>query len=111
MSKVDFRNTRESAAIHVSTGRRGALCLRDRVVSRGRGMKRAEAKTFEAIFSFDAPLICLASEVPENGGYFMGDNGMVEVTQLIGRFASSCEREAWLDRQFGRVADVRRTSD
>lgn len=100
MSKVDFQNYRQSAAIHVATGRSGDLCLHDRVVARGRGVKQAAATIFEAIFTFDAPLICLPSEVPENGGYFVEEDGMAEVTQLIGRFASCDEREAWLETQF-----------
>ena len=74
--------------------------MHDRVVSRGRGVKLTAATTFEAIFTFDAPLICLPSEVPENGGYFLEETGMAEVTQLVGRFASCDKREAWLETQF-----------
>lgn len=82
------------------TGRRGDLRLHDRVVTRGRGRKQAAATIFEAIFTFDAPLICLPSEVPQNSGYFVEEDGIAEVTQLIGRFASGEEREAWLETQF-----------
>lgn len=64
-------------------------------------MRQTAAATFEAFFTFDAPFICPLSEVPENGGYFLEEDGMAEVTQLVGRFASCDEREAWLDAQFG----------
>lgn len=64
-------------------------------------MKQTAATTFEAIFTFEAPLVCLLSEVPENGSYFVEEDGMAEVTQLIGHFAGWDERTAWLEAQFG----------
>lgn len=103
MSKVDFRNCRQHAATHAASDRTGDLHLCDRVVSRGRGKNLEVAMTFEAIFTFEDPIICLPSEVPNNGGYFLEEDGMAEVTQLIGRFASDDERGAWLASQFKSV--------
>ncbi len=101
MSTIEFRNNLTRAAVHVATDRRGDLRLHDRFVTRGRGARQASATTFEAIFTFDDPLTCPSSEVPENGVYFLEENGMAEVIQLSGRFASCDEREAWLETQFG----------
>lgn len=107
VSGVDFRNVRMRAVTHLATGRSGGLLLHDRVVTRGRGAKQSAGVVFEAIFTFDQPLICVPSEVPENGGYFLSDSGMAEVTQLIGRFASSKDREAWLKAELNGLADAR----
>jgi hypothetical protein len=38
--------------------------------------------------------------VPDNGGYFMLEDGRAEVTQLIARFTSEVERTTWLESLF-----------
>lgn len=62
-------------------------------------MRQASTTTFEAIFTFEDPLICPLPDVPENAGYLL-ERDTAEVTQLIGQFASYDEREGWLEREF-----------
>ena len=100
MSRVEFRNLRHRPVVHLPTTRAGDLRLHDRVVTRGKGANLTAATTFDAIFTFDVPLICSPSEVPEYGGYFMQEDGNAEVTQLIADFQSEAERAAWLRALF-----------
>ena len=100
MSRAEFRNLHNRSALHLPTRRTGDLRLHDRVVTRGKGANLTVAMTLEAIFTFDDPLVCAVSEVPEHGVYFMQYDGNAEVTQLIARFPSEAERAAWLEALF-----------
>jgi hypothetical protein len=100
VSRVEFRNLHHRSGLHRPTSRAGDLRLHDRVVARGKGAKQTVTTTFDAIFTFDDPLICAVSDVPEHGGYFMQDDGNAEVTQLIADFPSEEERAAWLTALF-----------
>ena len=100
MSRVEFRNLHRRLAVHRPSGRAGDLRLHDRVVTRGRGASLAVVTTFDAIFTFDDPLTCPLSDVPEHGGYFMQEDGTAEVTQLIASFDSVEERAALLKSDF-----------
>lgn len=100
MSKVEFRNSSHRLVVHVSSRRAGDLQLHDRVVTRGTGEQQAVITTFAAIFSFDDPPICSVSDVPDYGGYFVLEDGSAEVTQLIRRFQTDADREAWVQSLF-----------
>lgn len=100
MSRVEFQNLSHRLAVHLPTSRAGDLRVHDRVVTRGKGEKLAITTTFDAIFTFDDPLICAVSDVPQHGGYFMQEDGRAEVTQLIADFPSEVERAAWLETLF-----------
>ena len=67
-----------------------------RVTVRGKGSKESRKVSFDAIYTFDEPLYCTESNVPLGGGYFLGDDGQAEVTQLIGHFNCLDEREDWI---------------
>jgi len=69
-----------------------------RVTIRGKGNKESRKETFDAIFTFNEPLLCVLSEVPLGGGYFLTGEGKAEVTQLIGRFHSENELNAWVNQ-------------
>jgi hypothetical protein len=101
VSRVEIQNPYRSSVVHLPTSRAGELWLRDRVVTRGKGAKLAVVRSFEAIFTFDDPLICAPSDVPEHGCYFMQEDGNAEVTQLIACFARVEERAPWLKALFG----------
>ncbi|AWF80509.1 hypothetical protein BTJ40_06625 [Microbulbifer sp. A4B17] len=70
----------------------------DRVTTRGKGKSESRKTTYDAIFTFNESLFCPESDVPLHGGYFLTDQGQAEVTQLIGRFNSQQEREAWVSK-------------
>jgi len=53
-----------------------------------------------AIFTYKDPIFCKENQVPENGGYFLNENGEAEVTQLIGRFDTESERDNWVSNTF-----------
>ena len=69
-----------------------------RVTVRGKNSNESRKETYDAIFTFNEPLFCAESEVPLGGGYFLTDEGQAEVTQLIGRFDSEMERNAWVNQ-------------
>ena len=102
MSFVEFRNERTQAVIDLSTSQPGELKYQDRVVRRGQRELSQELYTYEAVFTYDMPVICDEDDVPDNGGYFRLENGRVEVTQLIGRFDTDRERMMWIERTFAR---------
>lgn len=104
MSRVEIRNLHHRSVTHLPTSRAGDLRVHDRVVARGKGAKLSIAKTFDAIFTFDDPLICAISDVPDHGGYFIQEDGNAEVTQLIAEFPSEAERAAWLEALFANRA-------
>jgi len=103
MSTVRFLNVVSRWVKEKITGRSGELGFADRVVERGKGASSRTIRTFDAIFTFDDPLICDEHEVPDKGGYFLEENGKAEVTQLIGRFKSEKERNLWVEEQFDRM--------
>ena len=72
----------------------------DRVTTRGRDDKLRVNTTYQAIFTFQEPIVCSEDDVPANGGYFPLGSGLVEVTQLIGRFDSEKQRDEWMELQF-----------
>jgi hypothetical protein len=100
VSRVEFRNRSSRSVVHLPTRRAGELQLHDRVTTRGKGEKLTAVTIFGAFFTFDDPLICALSDVPDNGGYFMLEDGRAEVTQLIARFTSEVERTTWLESLF-----------
>jgi len=100
MSKVEFRDRQHSTARHLASGRSGDLRVHDRVVTRGKGDNISVSVSFEAIFTFDEPIVCAQTDIPDNAGYFMID-GNAEVTQLIAEFTDADERRTWLEAQFG----------
>jgi hypothetical protein len=100
VSRVEFRNLSHRSVTHRPTKRVGDLRLHDRVVTRGKDEKLTMITTFDTIFTFDDPLICSVSDVPEYGGYFMQDDGQAEVTHLIAYFESEAVRTAWLESLF-----------
>lgn len=101
MSKVEFRNQKNRAVTHTQTGRTGDLRVHDRVTTRGSDTNVSKSMAFEAIFTFDDPVICAKTNVPDHGGYFMRDDGNAEVTQLIARFPSDEDRLRWITTLFG----------
>lgn len=70
----------------------------DRVTVRGKGKNESCKEIYDVIFTFNEPLLCSESDVPLNGGYFLTEKGLVEVTQLIGHFNSILERETWVSQ-------------
>ncbi len=69
-----------------------------RITIRGKGNKESRKESFDAIFTFNEPLFCELSEIPLDGGYFLTEEGKAEVTQLIGRFDSEAELNAWVNQ-------------
>lgn len=104
MSRVEFRNLHRRSVTHLPTSRAGDLRVHDRVVTRGKGANLTITTTFDAIFTFDDPLICAVSDVPDHGGYFLREDGSAEVTQLIAAFPSEADRAAWLEALFANRA-------
>ena len=100
MSPIQIRDLHRRSAGHLPTGRAGNLRLQERVAIRGKGAKTSVTKPFEAIFTFDEPLICALSDVPDYGGYFLQEGGCAEVTQLVARVATVEERAALLKSLF-----------
>lgn len=96
MSTEEYSNRTLMKAIHIATSRSGELMQQDRASVRGKGDKETRENTYDAIFTFEKPLVCSESDIPMHGGYFMTDQGKAEVTQLIGRFNTKEDREAWL---------------
>lgn len=80
MSEIKFRNLHHCPVLHLPTRRTGDLRVHDPVIARGKGAKLTAVTSFEAIFTFDYPITCAESEVPEYGGVFMQNDGNVEVT-------------------------------
>ena len=101
MSKEEYSNQILSNAVHLASSHEGELMEQDRVTIRGKGKRESRKATYDAIFTFNQPLLCSESEVPLDGGYFLTEQGQAEVMQLIGRFNSKQEREAWVSQNLG----------
>ncbi len=95
MSKEEYRNRTLSTAVHLASSHEGELIQQDRVTVRGKGKNESRKVTYDAIFTFNEPIICSENDVPLNGGYFLTEQGQAEVTQLIGRFNLKSERDTW----------------
>ena len=100
MSKEIYTNRVYSQAIDLASSHNGELMSQDRESIRGKGKNEKRKRSYDAIFTFDDPLLCEETMVPERGGYFLTDEGMAEVTQLIGRFESESERTEWISNTF-----------
>ena len=98
MSKEEYSNRTLATAVDLASSHEGELMQQDRVTVRGKGKSESRIATYEAIFTFNKPLFCSESDVPLNWGYFLTEQGQAEVTQLIGRFNSKSEREAWVSQ-------------
>jgi len=101
MSKEIYKNRHKIKAKDIASTKSGELLIQDREKVRGKNIKEKHIFSFDAIFTFDDPLICEESEVPIGGGYFISEDGKAEVTQLIGRFKNEDERSNWLLTTFG----------
>ncbi|MCP5347671.1 MAG: hypothetical protein R3F41_17000 [Gammaproteobacteria bacterium] len=106
MSKVVHSNCNTQLAIHVATSLKGELSSWIRTTNRGKRENENSKLTYEAIFTFDEPLICPESDVPLRGGYFLNEEGEAEVTQLIGRFLTKEERNDWIRKTFVEPSSV-----
>ena len=98
MSKEEFSNRTTVKATHKDSSRSGELMQQKRITIRGKGNKESRKESFDAIFTFNEPLFCELSEIPLGGGYFLTEEGKAEVTQLIGRFDSETELNAWVNQ-------------
>lgn len=100
MNKVLFSKDERIRAQHLSSSKNGELVLNERHTIRGKGQHEKRSEQFQAIFTFDDPIVCQEAEVPVNGGYYFLENNLAEVTQIIGRFDTYAEREEWLLKTF-----------
>jgi len=100
MSAEEYSNQITVVATDIHSSLTGELMRHDRLSIRGKGDREKKILTFVAIFTFNNPVFCEESEVPENGGYFLNEKGKAELTQLIGRFDTQSERDEWVSNTF-----------
>ena len=108
MSKEEYSNRILSNVLHLTSSQEGELMQQDRITIRGKAGNASRKATYDAIFTFNDPLLCEESKVPLNGGYFLTEQGQAEVTPLIGRFNSKQERESWVSQNL-RAIDAANT--